>query len=700
MGLIKIKGTLLLVITLCCLNASYAQQPIGDEEPSVKVIARVIDNSIKLRWAPNTPTLWKYANEFGYHIERHTILKDGQVLEQREIKRLTATPIKPRPMMEWESFVDQNDNAAIAAQALYGDDFEVDMQEGGNPMMQILNQAQMLEQRFAFALYAADNNYEVAQWSGLAFEDSNLVQGERYLYKIIPAIPAEKLQVTNGAAYIGLADVKKLPMPQEFVGVFKDQNVLLTWNYKILEAQYNSYILERSDDLGKSFSPVSKEPLTPLSDPEVQNTGRMVYMDSIPQNNKEYQYRLKGISPFGEQGPVSNTVSGKGVKGQYYNPALIDATLSKDEQSVVLKWEFPQDGMEALSHFVVSRANQAKGDYVPIVTKVDKNKRSLTTTSIEAINYYRITAVGLDGSTRNSFPSMVQPSDTTPPADPVGLSGVIDSTGVVTLKWNQNIEPDFLGYRVFRANLEEEEFTQITFKPTPYNTIIDTIPVKTLVKKVYYKVQAFDKRYNPSGFSEILELKRPDIIPPTPPVIKAFKVEDDSVALQWTPSSSQDAVKTVIYRKVQGSEEDWQLVGEIPIADTSFVDTEVKAATGYLYTLLTVDDSGLESEPIVPVQLSIPAAEVNEEINRFNSAVNRELQQINLSWGYRQQNVSEFQLFRAKEGEQPTLYKVFEADQKRFIDRDLLINTKYTYLLQAVFANGSRSKIAKVEVNY
>ena len=50
--------------------------------------------------------------------------------------------------------VEDNDYAAIAAQSLYGDDFEVEMENQGTDLLSILNQAEVLEQRFSFALFA------------------------------------------------------------------------------------------------------------------------------------------------------------------------------------------------------------------------------------------------------------------------------------------------------------------------------------------------------------------------------------------------------------------------------------------------------------------------------------------------------------------------------------------------------------------
>ncbi len=693
-----------LLVLGCCLfiiGMINGQEPMGDLPPSIQVIGSVSSNgAIMLRWAPNTPTTWKYSNQYGYRIERHTVSRGDQILNPREIKQLNNQPIKPKPLEQWEGFADRNDLAGVAAQALYGDDFEVEMEEGGNGMMAIINQAQILEQRFTFALFSADLDFEVALFSGLAFVDNDTKASETYLYKIISEIPEDKLNVKFGAVFLSRKDYRPLPKPLELAGIFKDSQVMLSWNYKLLERDYSSYFIERSSDAGRSFQRISEDPVTSLNNTDEQNTSRIVYIDSLPQNGKEYQYRIKGISPFGETGPYSDIIKGKGVKGHYYNPAILDAVLSKDQLSVVITWDFPQEGIEGLSHFEIVRADQVQGDFVPVISGVDRSQRTIIVNDVQSINYYSVTAVGLDGTKRISFPRMVQPDDAIPPADPRGLTGTIDSTGIVTLRWQQNTEKDFLGYRVFRANLEDEEFTQITFRPIVENTIIDTIPIKTLVKKIYYKVQAFDKRYNPSGFSEVLKLNRPDIIPPTPPVITKFKVTDQEVELQWVSSNSEDAIKTLIYKKKKGTRLNWELVADLNIADSRYKDKSYKEKGEYLYTLLTIDESGLESDPIAPVTIFINGNKVKPNIERFNVTANREEKHILLNWIYKEKGVTELLLFRGKGEQKPTLYKVFKDGQNSFVDNKLVINTDYTYLLQAVFSSGSKSPLKKVEITY
>ncbi|WP_159090907.1 fibronectin type III domain-containing protein [Aquimarina aquimarini] len=677
-----------------------AQESIGNQDPAVKVIATVGKEAIMLRWAPNTPLGWKHANSYGYIIERSTIAVGDQLVKEPIVKKLTQQPIVPKPMMDWENLVNDNDNAAIAAQAIYGEDFDVALEGGGNDMMRIVNQAKALEQRFSFTLFAADQDYKVATYAGLAYVDTTVKSNERYLYKVYTAIPKEKIDVKFGGVYLGLSDDRLLPEPQDFVGVFGNKNVMLSWNYRLLEKQYTNYIIERSEDHGGTYIPLRDTPVVSMNEGKKKNSDRMFYIDSLSHNNKEYQYRIKGVSPFGEIGPISKVVIGKGKKALQHTPAITEAKLINENTTVVITWEFPEGELESIAHFELNKSDQIKENYQTVLSDISKNTRRIEFKNLDAINYFTISAVGVDGSKRASFPQMVQPTDDTPPADPIGLIGVIDSTGVVQLNWTANTESDLLGYRVFRGNIENEEYTQITFKPLQQNSMVDTISIKTLNTNVFYKIQAIDKRYNPSGFSEIVMLKKPDIIPPTSPVFKSFKADQGVVALYWITSSSRDAIKTIVYRKEKGVDTPWQLVTEADSPQDEFTDTTARPGITYLYTLVTMDESGLESAPVAPLTISLPDNKTKPEIDKLTAVVNREEKQVAINWKYRATNVIEFLLYKAEVGKQPTLYKVFDKSQNRFIDKQLIVNTKYSYLLQAVFDSRAKSPIKKIEVEY
>ncbi|MDR2423363.1 MAG: hypothetical protein LBD59_01390, partial [Prevotellaceae bacterium] len=147
--------------------------------------ANVQQNTVLLRWAASSTTLWLHTNKYGFDIERYTLVRDGKVLDAPEIKKLNSTPVKAKPLDEWETIAGSNDYAAIIAQALYGEDFTLST---GDPVSisTIVAISQELEQRFTVSLYAADQSFAAALMAGWAWRDTDIRKNERYLYRIIP----------------------------------------------------------------------------------------------------------------------------------------------------------------------------------------------------------------------------------------------------------------------------------------------------------------------------------------------------------------------------------------------------------------------------------------------------------------------------------------------------------------------------------
>ena len=94
--------------------------------------------------------------------------RNGELLDKAEYKLVTSTPIKPRPLTDWETIVNANDMAAIAAQAIYGETFTTD-DDNDNAVIKIIDQSDELNRRFAFALYALDQDFEAACYAGLGY---------------------------------------------------------------------------------------------------------------------------------------------------------------------------------------------------------------------------------------------------------------------------------------------------------------------------------------------------------------------------------------------------------------------------------------------------------------------------------------------------------------------------------------------------
>ena len=700
-------------LLMCCVLAkAQVQDSLAIQEPQIVVMARpTTDGTIMLRWAVTTSKAWRKLNTYGYELKRYTITRNKTTLT-KPVELFLGT-FKPKPLQEWMSVIEANDNAAVMAQSLYGDSFDV---EGQDELSTIVNLAEEQEQRFTWGLYAADQDYRTAQMAGLGYIDNNVQPNEKYVYKLTALVPENELTIKEGGVFIGVQDHEALPKPLDLASIFMDGKVMLSWNYAIHNQTYNSYFVERSED-GSTFNRLNDLPLTSLNNSDKTDSKRMFYIDSIA-NGKSYHYRILGKTPFGELSPVSDVVSGKGEKILPYVPRITTRHFL-DDKRVILEWEFLEEGNQHIKGFELSRSDKANGNYKVVMKGLPPEARKLQYDSLQPTNYLTITAIGNNGSKRTSFPALVQPVDSVPPIKPIGLKGTIDSLGIVTLSWDANKEEDMLGYRVFRGNNKNEEYSQITVSPHRGTTYYDSISVKNLNSKVYYQLIAVDQRFNMSEPSEVLEVKKPDFIKPTQPVFKSYKIKDSKVFISWANSSSVDVTRHELYRKAQDST-DWKLVHtvdriqkavsseqntaqppteELPTAN--WTDEDVEEGKQYHYTLVAIDESDLESDPAPALTVIIPKTSMYPPVEGLDSYVDKKNGYIELYWKpYKEDNVAELMVYKGIKDKQLSLLRHVLPDTKRIVDEKVKPNNEYVYMIRAVFKDGRMSETTTLHVKY
>lgn len=687
---ISMKLKFLIILVLTIISNNYSQQknakdsiPV-EKKIGIEVIARVQKDKILLRWAVNDPFAWKKLNTYGYLLERFTVTRDNKTLPKPE-RIVLSQSFKPEPVEKWEKLIDENDNAAIVAQAIYGESFAV---EGGGNIQNIVNISEENEQRFTFALFSADKDFEIAKKAGLGFEDKTVKPNEKYAYRISSNVPETEINIAYGGVFVGLKDYEPLPKPMDFTAHFTDSSTMLSWNFKILSHAYGSYYVERSTDK-KNFKRITDKPYTSLNQQNANNK-QIFYVDSIA-NNVQYSYRVQGISPFGELGPYSDVVTGKGKSILKYVPHLTVKEF-KDDTTVNLVFEFPEEGNDEITGFELNRSDVDDKNYTTVVKNIAPKSRNVVYNKLSATNYFTLTAIGKNGSNRVSFPMLVQPVDSIPPAKPLGLKGVIDSLGVVKLTWDHNKEKDLLGYRIYKANNPDEEYSQVTVSPSEPNTFQDKVVVKTLNSKVYYKIIAVDYRYNMSAFSDPLIIKKPDVIAPASPAFNKYEITDGSVFLEWANSSSEDVAVHQLYRK-ENDQKDWILVFEAKNKEEKFQDKNVKDGTVYKYAIFAKDESNLISNPSPELTLFVPKYSVMPDVKGFFAQANKTTNTIDLSWEYTNTEVESFEIYKASDKDQLQLIQIVVGKTKRLSDPTVTINTIYKYGIRAVFKDGRTSKM-------
>ncbi|PWV51887.1 fibronectin type III domain-containing protein [Chitinophaga sp. S165] len=685
------KGLAVVFMGMWSMQTTAQQKaPVG-----IAVMAAPADDSIMLRWAPVTTEYWQRANIQGYMMKRYTILRDGKMLPSPEEKLMTSQPLKPLVLAQWEKVVQTDERwGSIAAQALYGKDFELSASGvTGNNVMAIYQKSKELDNRYSFALFAADHSWLVAKASGLAYVDKDVRKNEKYLYRIFIA----GIQGDTGYVYTGAADRKALPAPRDLRAEKTTKAVMLSWDKILFNTLYSSYVLERSDDGGKSYQSVTKEPIINADRAEnKQPQQRMFYIDTVPKTGEPKVYRVRGVTAFGQTGAASDTIHTAVMEEMTAHPSITGFAILNN--GVLIKWMIPVSPVK-IKGFDIERSTALNKKY----TKINKQLLAAKDTVFmdeqpKRSNYYKVRAYTVDGRSTISYAQFVQLEDSVPPAAPDSLAGQISDSGIVSLKWKANTEDDLYGYRVFRANGPDDEFVQVTREPARKNAYTDTITVKTLTKYVYYKLVALDAHYNPSEYSVVLKLKRPDVVPPVPPVFTDAHTDQQGVFLQWQPSTSEDVVVHKVMRAVDTA---WQEVATFKITDSirAYTDTTAKKGVRYNYAIAAIDDSGLKgmSKVLGLQRLDMGAMEGDRTLK---AAIDRDKKQVQLKWK-KGEGVTRIWVYRSAEGGSMRLYKTLEGNVLEFIDTDLLVNTVYRYKVKLQRqTDGASLFTEEITVNY
>ena len=656
-----------------------------EDTVNIRLNAKNVGDKVLLRWAVTSPRAWKQMNTTGFFVERYTVARGGNVLPEQERKLLTPTPIKALPEEAWEGIANRDIYAALIAQSLFGDSFEIMGMASSNAIEQIVNQAEGLEQRHAFSLLAADMSFEAACYAGWGLTDNEVVKGERYLYKVIPA--SDSIIYTNGGYGLVIMDsYKELPPPVYFSVLFGDRLALLSWNVQLQKSQFVSYWVEKSEN-GRNFERMD----IPTTSFQETSNGHLVYVDSLAQNNKTYHYRVRGQSMFGEISKPSEVISGKGVEELTTVPQITRHFIN-DTGSAELEWSFDESKNHLLQSFSLLRAVSNSSSSEIVVENIKPGERRIVFDRLQRSNYFSIAANPRQGTATVSLPVLILPVDTVPPVQPTGLQASVDSAGVVSISWEPNQDIDILGYKIYRGNKSGEELIAIHEEPVIGTMCTDTVNLLDLNTHVYYCVKAFDKRYNQSVLSDTFRLEKPLQIRPSSPVFSTFRSNPEGILLNWVNSPDKEVVKHTLYRQEKDSLE-LETVETFSGADiTQYVDSLIDGNTLYVYTITATGKWGAESEPSPPLSIRSMPQDGMKVFKSFHAEINMETIHIDLFWEVsRQDKIDYFKIYRSENDQKVTLWKEVPGTESQFTDLTALPGAKLNYLIIAVLKDGGES---------
>ena len=652
----------------------------------VYLISSAKPDSIMLRWAPGNIEAWRHGNTYGYKLEKIPILRDSSIIENPTSQPLLKGKL-PLPLAAWEKQVKANKWAAIAAQALYGEEFRPQLDEEVSIETYYLKSKEE-GQRFSFALHAADMSPEVAKMSALMYVDKDVKASEKYLYRLMIDYPdtLKHLQDTS-LAFTGVEDYIPLPKPFEFEVSFKSKSAILKWNAFAHENTYISWETERSDDGGESFQPVKFGSGFQLEQSNQVKPEFMYAIDSFPKNGVVYKYRLRGISSFGEKGPWSGVISGQGKAPIKSSPSISGYQVLKEK--VTLKWEFPRGEEDMIDGFILLRSENDQNDFKRVSNIIKPNLREYTDKHPLNTGYYKIEAFREGTVSKKSFPYLIQLSDNIPPGKPTGLKGEADSNLVVTLSWKANKEDDIEGYVVFRSESGNDEFSRMNNKVILQNSFMDTLVKNNLNKQVLYKIAAYDKRYNQSELSDILVVEKPDVIKPSAPVWVETTNKKNGVSLKWIGSSSKDVDYYNLKIMDLSKDSIWHINTihhEEKVNHYEYFDKSPPWDQTIKYFLTAVDGSGNESSLVESISIAPNGLMANKDKLKLTYNVDQESGKLILFWNTLQ-NVISYRIYMNRENEGYTLLYTLDGEKNSIELDGVKIGKTYRYTLKAYAIN-------------
>ncbi|NIZ93486.1 fibronectin type III domain-containing protein [Kineococcus rubinsiae] len=393
---------------------------------------------------------------------------------------------------------------------------------------------------------------------------SGLVNGTAYTVRISAVDRAGNESTLSGPVSGTPRDLTPPAAPTGVVGTAGDSRATLTWNANS-ESDLDHYVVLNSagtivTTLGRGTTTAS---LTALV------------------NGTPYSYSIAAVDTAGNTSTASAVVV---VTPVDRTPPAVPTGLSAvpGDTTAVLTWNPVADA--DLDHYVLMDAGGA------VVATVPKGTTTRTVTGLTngSTYAYRIVSVDLVGNVSTPSSSVsVTPQDRTPPATPLGVTGLAGDT-TATVSWNEVADGDLLQYVVLG----------------PTGTVLRTVPRGTTTAQFTgltngtaypYRVAAVDNAGNTSTPSATVTVTPRDSTPPAAPTGVYATAGVGSVTVGWTLGTEPDLAGYRVLDAVGAT------VATVTAPARTAVVTGLVSGTTYTYRVVALDRTGNVSDASAPV---------------------------------------------------------------------------------------------------
>ncbi len=673
---------------MACSYISSAQNNNPERFLHLRAVNR--GDSVVLRWATPNEIAWTLGKDSGYVVERAEFTKQKPVF-------IPIKTVKPWSFQEMEAVynVSKNNQLGVMWGTIYGRT-GIDLNQSGIDDLKMA--ASALSLKMGFSQLAADLNAVAAGAGGFRFVDDKIPANKSYLYRIRLNVSTET--ILSDTVMVDGFQFDSIPPLLTPLGIPADKSTYLKMDF--LSQDFIAFDIERSTDNGKTVKKLNELPYIVIDSAySFQNT--WFYQDSLVQNYKTYQYRIRGYTPFGELTKFTDWVS---IMPRDLTPPqapVITQLPQADSKVFEVKWDFDGDQKE-LQGFQLGIGEQVDGPFIPASDVFTPQTRNHVHSKPDLINGHFLVVWAIDtaGNRSASDARFAKLLDDIPPTSPVWISGTCDSSGFVSLNWHPSPDLDVKGYRLYRSNDVTHEFALAHPFVIEDTTFVDSITLATLTENIFYRLVPIDFSWNVGEANEILKVKRVDLIKPQPPLLVNTKGVDNGIAVQINRSVSSDVEKQWLLRTTKLDNQVDSVVIKILSSDSNFIliDTSAETNKTYRYVAYAQDSSGNISDP--SWEIFGNAAPKSNRQGKLSVNYNKGEKEATLAWE------------ELKQADYVVIYKTDLSDDTRwdsfislpvsestYIDKGLNTDTNYRYLLKFIGKNGEYwSNEVSIQVNY
>ncbi|MFC2021127.1 hypothetical protein ACFLU1_05005 [Chloroflexota bacterium] len=337
------------------------------------------------------------------------------------------------------------------------------------------------------------------------YNDTLLYGGGLYFYEVTAVDLGAYESARSNTANATAVDITP-SAPTGLAATPGNEEIVLNWDDNI-ETDIDGYNVYRGPSSGNITNLIASD----VSESNYTDTG--LYGGGL------YYYEVTAVDLGANESNRSNNTNATAVDIAPAAPANLAATAGPGDLEISLNWD---DNTETdLEGYNVYRGPSSGNITELISSNVSSSAYSDSGLTYGVTYYYEVTAVdlGLNESGRSNTDSAT--ADDVAPAAPTGLTATAGFKQVI-LDWNDNSEPDFEGYNVYRG-LSSGNITELITSNVSVSTYTDTGLNNGTT--YYYEVTAVDSGSNESTRSNTDSAK--------PTGTPATLLDDDFEGTPW-----------------------------------------------------------------------------------------------------------------------------------------------------------------------